>query len=255
MSSISLTKKQKGRIWHIELSTPEKRNVLGKESITRLTEIFQSLSEDLTVQVVVLSGQGPSFCAGGDLRWMILPEGSADTENFNSAGLLFNMFYTMDRCPVPLIGQVHGAVYGGGIGLVSVCDAVVAQTGTEFCFSELKLSLIPSVISPFVLKKLSLSKAQLYMLSAQKFSAEEAGGLVHFTGSEKDCADYINSLTDRILQFDRQAVKQVKDLLRKVAGQPVDQVKEYCVEALARRRKSSDAIAKMTRFLKAKDSK
>ena len=255
MSSISLTKKQKGRVWHIELSAPEKRNILNKESITRLTEIFQSLPEDLKVQVVVLSGQGPSFCAGGDLRWMILPEGSADTENFNSAGLLFNMFYTMNRCPVPLIGQIHGAVYGGGIGLVSVCDAVAAQTGSEFCFSELKLSLIPSVISPFVLKKMPLSKAQLYMISAQKFSAEEAEGLVHFTGSEKECEDYINSLTDRILQFDRQAVKQVKDLLRKVAGQPVDQVKEYCVEALARRRKSPDAIARMTRFLKAKDSK
>ena len=255
MSSIILTKRQKGKVWHIKLNTPEKRNVLGGESIARLTEIFQSLSEDLRVQAVVLFGEGPSFCAGGDLRWMMLPEGSADTENFNSAGLLFNLFYTMNHCPVPLIGQIHGAVYGGGIGLVSVCDVVAARTGTEFCFSELKLSLIPSVISPFVLKKLPLYKARLYMLTAQKFSATEAEGLVHFTGSEKECEGYLNSLTDRILQFDRQAVKQAKDLLRKVAGEPIDHVKEYCVEALARRRKSPEAIAKMVRFLKAKDSK
>ncbi|MCY4512828.1 MAG: enoyl-CoA hydratase-related protein [Bdellovibrionales bacterium] len=255
MSSISLTKKDKGRVLHIELNTPEKRNVLNGESISRLIEAFQSLSEDLTVQVVILSGKGPSFCAGGDLRWMLLPEGSADTENFNSAGLLFNLFHTINRCPVPVIGKIHGAVYGGGIGLVSVCDVVVSHTEAEFCFSELKLSLIPSVISPFVLKKMPLHKAKLYMLSAQKFSAEEAEGLVHFTGSEEECEDYINSLTDRILQFDRQAVKQAKDLLRKVAGQPIDQIKEYCVEALARRRSSPDAIARMTRFLKAKDSK
>lgn len=255
MSSIVLTKKQKGKVWHIELNTPEKRNVLGGQSISRLTEIFQSLSTDPIVQVVILSGRGPSFCAGGDLRWMILPEGSSDTENFNSTTLLFNLFHIMDRCPFPLIGQIHGAVFGGGIGLVSVCDVAVAHTGTEFCFSELKLSLVPSVISSFVLNKMPLHKARLYMLSAQKFSAREADGLVHFTGSGEECENYINTLTDRILQFDRQAVKQTKDLLRKVAGQPVEEIKEYCVEILAKRRKSPDALAKMTRFLKARDSK
>ena len=84
-----------------------------------------------------------------------------------------------------MIGKIHGAVYGGGIGLVSVCDVVVSHTKTEFCFSELKLSLIPSVISPFVLKKMPLHKFNLYMLSAQKFSSEEAEGLVHFTGLRK----------------------------------------------------------------------
>ena len=255
MSSIIVTKKQKGKVWHIELNTPNKRNVLGGQSISQLTETFQSLSEDPTVQVVILSGRGPSFCAGGDLRWMILPEGSSDTENFNSAALLFNLFHTMDRCPFPLIGQIHGAVFGGGIGLVSVCDVAVAHTETEFCFSELKLSLIPSVISPFVLKRMPLYKAKLYMLSAQKFSVEKAEGLIHFSGSEEECENYVNALTDRILQFDRQAVKQTKDLLRKVAGQPVEAVKEYCVETLAKRRKSSDAFVKMTRFLKAKDRK
>ena len=255
MSSIVLTKKNKGRIWHIELNSPEKRNVLNTQSISLLTEIFQSVSEDPVVHIVILSGRGPSFCAGGDLNWMILPEGSADTENFNSAGSLFNLFHTMDLCPLPLIGRIHGKVYGGGIGLVSVCDVAVAPAETEFCFSELKLSLVPSVISPFVLKKMPLSLAKAYMLSAQKFSAREAEGLVHFTGSKEECDSYISALTDRMLLFDRQAVRQTKALLTKVAGQPVEAVQEYCVEILARRRKSPDALRKMIRFLKAKTGK
>ena len=255
MSSVILTKKNKGRVWHIELNTPERRNVLNTESISRLTEIFQSVSEDPALHVVVLSGRGPAFCAGGDLNWMILPEGSADTENFNSSGSLFNLFQTIDLCPLPVIGRIHGKVYGGGIGLVSVCDLTSAPAETEFCFSELKLSLVPSVISPFVLKKMPLSRARAYMLSSQKFSAREAEGLVHFIGSKEECDNYINVLTDRMLLFDRQAVRETKALLRKVAGQPVEAVREYCVETLARRRKSPDAQRKMLRFLKAKTGK
>ena len=255
MSSVILTKENKGRVWCIELNTPDKRNVLNTQSISRLTEIFQSVSEDPVAQIVILSGRGPSFCAGGDLNWMILPEESADTENFNSSGSLFNLFRTIDLCPLPLIGRIHGKVYGGGVGLVSVCDVAVAEAETEFCFSELKLSLVPSVISPFVLKKMPLYRAKAYMLSAQKFSAREAEGLVHFTGSKEECDGYINTLTDRMLLFDPQALRQTKALLRKVAGQPVEAVHEFCVEVLARRRKSPEARKKMTRFLQAKAGK
>ena len=255
MSAVVLTKTHKGRVWNVELNRPEKRNALSAEIINRLTDIFQSVSEDPLVQLLILSGRGPSFCAGGDLRWLLLPADSSDTENLNSAGLLFNLFHKMDQCPVPLLGRIHGSVYGGGVGLVSVCDIVSARTGTEFCFSELRLALVPSVISPFILKKMPLYRAKAYMFSARKFSAEEAEGLIHFSGSGEECESYIKDLTDRMLQFDRQALRQTKDLLRKVSGSSVESLKDYCVGVLAGRRKSPSVAEKINRFLKAKGAK
>ena len=252
MSSVIVTKKQEGKIWFVELNTPEKRNVLTQDKIVKLTEVFASAYQDSLVQAIVLSGRGVCFCAGGDLNWMLLDEEKTDMENVNEVNILFKLFQTIDNCPVPVIGFVHGTIYGGGIGLVAVCDIVATQRDAIFCFSELKLSLIPSTISPFVLKKWPLYKVKEYMLTGKTFSPKEAQGLIHFEGSKEECENYIKEITDRMLQFDKQAVSQTKALLDTIYGRKVEEVKEYCVEALAKRRKSPSALERIKRFLRIK---
>ena len=254
MNKVNVQIEQDGKVCYVEINHSAKRNVLSAEIMKQLISVFQSFYRDPEIQVVILSGQGLHFCAGGDLRWMKLDQESSDIENLNDVNLLFKLFYTIYQCPVPVITSVQGSVYGGGIGLVATSDIVVAEEKAQFCFSELKIGLVPSVISPFVLKKMSYSKAQMYMLSAKIFSAQEAlqSGLVHFVGNEKTNKEHVNSLISNFLTFDRKALRKAKELLHFVPGRSIEDVKGYCIKVLAERRKSPEVMQKINRFLNKK---
>ena len=252
MSKIILTKTQQDKVWHIKLNHPEKLNVLGEAMLAQLTKVFQEAAKDSIIQTLILSGEGKSFCAGGDLSWLLLNDDASDIENINEVNHLFQMFNTLASLSIPTIAYIHGSVYGGGIGLTAACDIVIAEEDTEFCFSELKLGLMPSVISPFVLRKMSFSKAQALMLSAEKFSVEGCGNLVHFFGSKEKCKEYVKNLADRFSQFDKQAVQETKILIQKVFGTSPEESKNYCVESLAKRRKQPYVKEKIKKFLKLK---
>ena len=152
MADVVVTQKHEGKISHVELNSPEKGNALSLNMIRELIKFFQAVPKGPT-QAVLLSGQGAHFCSGGDLEWMKLKPETTDLENLNEVSLLYKLFHTMDKCPVPVTAIVQGSVFGGGIGLVSVCDIVLCHQAAQFCFSEIKLSLIPSVISHFVFEK------------------------------------------------------------------------------------------------------
>ncbi len=252
MSQVNISKMKDDKMVHIQLNLPEKRNVLTMEMILELTNVFSQLSQNKDIQAILLSGKGTNFCAGGDLRWLNLKLGSSDLENTQEVTNLFTLFDVMYACPIPIIGKVHGSVFGGGLGLVSVCDVVVAQRDAQFCFSELKLSLIPSTIAPFVLKKIPLSQAKELILSARVFTAEEAlkMGLIHFYGDGKECETYINNLIDRFLNYDQIALRQAKKLLNNIPSLSSDKVKEYCIQSLAERRKNPEVLKRITKFLK-----
>ena len=160
MSLLKVKKSKENQLVSIELNHPEKRNVLSLEMIRELTECLEQLAEDSQVQVVILSGAGINFCAGGDLNWMLLKEDTSDTENINQIKNLFYLLHCLDRFPLPIIGKIRGSAFGGALGLVALCDIVLAETKAQFCFSEIKLALVPAVITPFVLKKIPLSKSQ-----------------------------------------------------------------------------------------------
>ncbi|MEO7454457.1 MAG: enoyl-CoA hydratase-related protein, partial [Fimbriimonadales bacterium] len=131
----------------VTLNRPDVRNALDDKLIAGLTETFRSMGDDDLA--VVLKGEGKSFCAGGDLAWMQRSINYTEAENLADAQALGGLFLAIDDCPCPVIGQVHGAAFGGGVGLACVCDVVVAAEGTKFCFSEVKLGLSPAVISAF----------------------------------------------------------------------------------------------------------
>lgn len=251
---LKVTKSKDGKIYYLEINQPEKRNILSFEIIEKFISIFQNIKEDLNICAVVLSGKGAHFCAGGDLRWLKCDAEKADIENLNETDLLFKVFKDIYDCPVPVIANVQGSVYGGGLGLIAASDIVVADPQSKFCFSELKLGLVPSVISPFVLRKMTRSKAQAYMLSAQVFNAEEAlnSGLVHLVDNEDARQAYIHNLLSNLVTFDRQPMQQTKKLIHFVSGKSLEEVTDYCTQLLAERRKDPKVIEKINRFLNRK---
>lgn len=255
MTEIAVTEKQEGRISYVALNNPDKGNALSLSLIQELTVFFQGVSKS-SVQAVVLSGSGKHFCSGGDLKWLKIQPETTDLENLNEVSRLYKLFHTIDRCPVPVIGLVHGSVFGGGIGLASVCDIALCDKETRFCFSEIKLSLIPSVISPFVLKKIPLSQARYLMLSGKIFSASEALrlGLAHFIGGREECEKEAANFVDRFVKYNKTALKQIKELLHKVPYLNGEESKDYCVKALAERRKKPEVIGQIERFLKVKET-
>lgn len=257
MSEILIHKTKENRVVHLELNFPEKRNILSLEIIQSLTVQLQSLKEDPDIHLLILSGKGGHFCAGGDLRWMNLSKETSDMENVNQVNMLSKMFYTLDSFPLPVIGNIEGSVFGGGLGLTALCDIAIAHKNSQFCFSELKLALVPSLIAPFILKKVSASKARELMLSTRIFQVDEARdvGLVHFSGSANECETYTQNLILKLLNYDKVALKQTKKLLNTLPDLSSEKSREYTVQVLAERRKSPDVSKRIHRFLKSKAKK
>lgn len=257
MSVITLKKTQENKVCHIELNLPKKRNILSPEMIQSLTATLEDLSKDPDIYLLILSGKGDHFCAGGDLRWLALSEESSDLENINQVKLLSKMFYTLSHFPFPVIGKIQGSVFGGGLGLVALCDIVAAQENSQFCFSELKLALVPALIAPFVLEKIPSSKVKELMFSARVFKADEAQklALTHFTGTFQECESYTNKLIERLLSYDKTALKQTKKLLNTLSKLSREEARDYTAQALAERRKSPEVSKQISRFLKSRKVK
>lgn len=169
----------------VALNRPEVRNAFNEVVIDEFSRIFspdaggEALRPE--VKAVLLRGEGPVFCAGGDLNWMKKAVHFDYNENIRDTRTLTRMFALMNECPKPVIGAVHGGAIGGGVGLVSICDIVVAQADTQFSLSEVRLGVVPACIGPFVIAKIGASHARGLFVSAERFTAAKAKeiGLVH----------------------------------------------------------------------------
>ncbi len=218
----SLKIKTKEGIQCIILNRPEKRNALNPKMIGELLSFFKKQQWSSSTRVIMLSGEGKAFCSGADLKWM------ADESLFTSEELenLFSLFEAITLCPLPVVTLVQGFAVGGGLGLLSVSDVVIAEENTQFLFSETKLGLVPSIISPFVLKKIGLSQAKFLMLSALPFSARQAKeiGLIHFTGSQEKCDDFSEKLLKHFKELDGPAVSKTKKWLNFLGSLPFSRV-------------------------------
>ncbi|MBL7715113.1 MAG: enoyl-CoA hydratase/isomerase family protein [Bdellovibrionales bacterium] len=168
-------------VLEVKLNRPEIRNAFNEAMIEELTHVFQKEVLDESVRIVVLSGSGSHFSAGGDLNWMKKSVEMDHAGNLADTRRLSRMFASMNECPKPLIGVVHGAAIGGGVGMVSVCDIVIATEDTQFSLSEVRLGIIPACIGPFVVAKIGASHARGLFISAERFTAKRALeiGLIH----------------------------------------------------------------------------
>jgi methylglutaconyl-CoA hydratase len=204
---------------YVKLNRPKVRNAFHPEMIDELTKVFKNLGKNKNVRAVVLSGEGASFCAGADLEWMRSMAKYSRAENKKDAEKLFTMFETMEKLPAVLIGRAHGHVMGGALGLLAVCDVVVADEKTEFCFSEVKLGLSPAVISAFVKNKVSLTQMSRWFLTAEVFSSPVAKeiGLIHEIAVGVGVEEQTQKWLRQLLANGPEAVKETKKLLRKVS--------------------------------------
>ncbi len=203
---------QNGPVLYVTLDRPEVRNAFNDELIAALTETFTGL--DRSTRAVVLSGAGKGFCAGGDLQWMKKAADYTEEQNEQDAMKLAELFQSIVKCHACIIAKVHGAAFGGGCGLVASADVAVAQEGTKFSFSEVRLGLIPGTISTVVIPKIGSGNARAYFSTGEAFDAAVALriGLVHDVASEEQIDDVVSAKLKAVLSAGPEAVYKSKML-------------------------------------------
>lgn len=224
-------------ILEIALNRPEIRNAFNEKMIEELSRVFTREARDASVRAVVLRGNGPVFCAGGDLNWMRKSIELTLEGNLEDTLTLTRMFETMNEFPKPLVGVIHGAAIGGGVGLVSVCDIVLAEKETVFSLSEVRLGVVPACIGPFVTSKIGASRARALFISAERFKAEKAkeSGLVHEVfGTRAELDAHLKSLLGNLLECGPNAMAVAKQLVLDLTWPEKRARIPDCIEHVAR---------------------
>lgn len=208
----------------VTLNRPERHNAFDDELIRALSKALISMDTDPEVRVVVLSSTGKSFCAGGDLNWMKKAAHFTPDEAQRDAVELAGMMRLLNDMKKPTVARVQGPAYGGGVGLVAACDIALATFDAQFSLSEVRLGIIPAVISPYVIAAIGERKARRYMLTAERFSAAEAYriGLVHeIVPGEAELDEAVGELVDALLDNGPLALGECKALIKAVANRPI----------------------------------
>jgi methylglutaconyl-CoA hydratase len=207
----ALRSEQAGDVLRITMSRPEQRNAFDAALIQELAEAFSAVGE--AVRAVVRAGEGKSFSAGADVEWMRAAAALSSEENDADARRLRMMLESIDSCPAPVIARVQGHALGGGCGLVACSDIAVATPDTKFAFSEVKLGIIPAVISPFALAKIGAGAARRYFVTGERFDAETALriGLVHELAEDLDAA--VDALLEELRSAGPEAARHAKKLV------------------------------------------
>jgi methylglutaconyl-CoA hydratase len=211
---------------HVWLNRPEVRNAFNEEVISALRATFAALSLDDDLRVIVLGAHGKAFCAGADLNWMKAMAGYNWEENRADAQQLADMLWTLDQCPVPVVGRLQGDCYAGGMGLAAICDVLVAVEGATFCLSEARLGLLPATISPYVIRAMGAQASRRYMVTAERFSAAQAHamGMVHEVVAPEELDAKIEDLVRTLVANGPKAARECKRLVQDVSGAPINEV-------------------------------
>ncbi|HKC12502.1 MAG TPA: enoyl-CoA hydratase-related protein [Vicinamibacteria bacterium] len=236
------------RVW---LNRPETRNAFDGLMVTELRKTLFDLGSLDEVRVVVLGGRGPSFCAGVDLQWMKAAAGFTREENLREAQALADLFFTVYNSPKPIVARVQGAALGGGSGLVAASDIPVAALGTQFGFTEVRLGIVPALISPYVISKIGESAARELFLTGERFEAVRAAeiGLVRAAVPSEDLDAAVEGRVQELLQAGPRAVAEAKALIREVAWRRVEDIQRYTVERISDLRVSPEGQEGMRAFL------
>ena len=237
----------KNGVKEVWLNRPDLHNAFNAEMIQEMISVFESLKN---ARLVVLSGRGHSFCAGADLNWMKAMKDYSKEENFKDSKQLAKLFATINECEVPVIGRINGHALGGGVGLVSVCDYVVAVEEAMMGFTEVRLGLIPAVISPYCISKIGESNARAWMLSGERFSAAEAMrmGLVHELVGAGMLDARIMEIEKRFLAAGPEAAREAKKLVRGVVKN-LKGSEDYTCQMISERRISTEGQEGMRALL------
>ena len=251
MAYLHILSQRDGSIERLTLNRPDVRNAFNETMIAELTDWAHATAADAAVRAVVISGAGPTFCAGADVSWMAKTIAFTEAQNVEDALAASVMFAAVNRLPVPVIARVQGGAIGGGAGLTAVCDVVVAEEHAVFGFTEVKLGIVPAVISPFVLAKIGRSAARELFLTGRRFSAQHAQeiGLVHSVVRQDDLTTAVEAVLREVLASGREAMATAKALIGDVWPLTADEAAATTARALADRRASAEGQEGLRAFL------
>jgi methylglutaconyl-CoA hydratase len=234
----------------VTLHRPDVHNAFNDELIAEAIDVFSKIGPN--VRAVVLRGSGPNFCAGADLNWMSRMVAYTREENVRDSSQLAKMYAVLNECPAPVVGRIQGAAIGGGVGLVAVCDIAIAAPDAKFGLSEVKLGIMPAVISPYVIGKIGQSHSRALFLTGERFDAERALriGLVHRVAADLDGA--VAETLAQLRTSGPEAVRACKRLIAHVAASELVDAVPYTIDAIATRRVSREGQDGMKAFLEKK---
>lgn len=251
MNTIELLR-PRPEVAEVWLNRPEVRNAFNDEVIAELTQTFAQFAQEPQLRVVVLAARGKAFCAGADLNWMRAMADYNWAQNRDDAQKLADMLWTLDQCPVPVVGRLQGDCYAGGMGLAAVCDVLVASSAATFCLSEARLGLLPATISPYVVRGMGEQAARRYFVTAERFSAAQAQrmGLVHELCEPEALDARVAEIVATLMANGPAAVKACKQLVRDVAGQPLtSELRQETARRIADMRASDEGKEGVQSFL------
>lgn len=237
----------------VTMNRPEKHNAFNEKLVADLQEAFGHLARNPFVRAVVLTGAGKSFSAGADLNWMQEMANYSMEANLGDATRLADMLHALDSLPQPTVAKINGGAYGGAVGLIGACDVAIAVDDASFGITEVRLGLIPSVISPYVLRAVGPRQGRRYALSGERFDAAEALriGLVHRVERRKTFDASVNDIVERLVAGAPGAQEEIKALFRDIweLGRTGDTVRADTAQRIAKRRTTDEAREGMTAFL------
>lgn len=251
----NLRKIVEGPVATVELARPEVHNALSAGLIEEITRCFEELSADSSVRVVVLTGEGRSFCAGADISYMRDTARFSYEENVEDARALAAMFESVENCARPVVARVQGAAIGGGVGLVAASDIVVAAERARFSLSEVRLGIAPATIAPFVVPKVGVSQARALFLTSECIDARRARevGLVHEVVGEEDLDAAVGEKVVALLEGGPGAQAACKEIVREVATLERGKAKEAMARRIAELRTGEEGQEGLSAFLEKRD--
>ena len=241
-----------GPVATLWMNRPDLHNAFDESLIAELTAACLALDDDADVRIVILAGRGKSFSAGADLNWMKRAANNGLADNLNDARALAEMLRTLAEMRKPTIARVHGAALGGGMGLASACDICIAGERALFATSEVKFGIIPSAISPYVLRAIGARQATRYFQSAERISADRAReiGLVHEAVEAEQLDAKVQEIVGSLLQGGPLSQAAAKDLIRAVSGRPInDTLVDDTAHRIAHLRATPEAREGIAAFL------
>ncbi|HXP92727.1 MAG TPA: enoyl-CoA hydratase-related protein [Candidatus Binatia bacterium] len=246
-----LSLRRENGVARVILQRPDVRNAFNAELIGELRGAFEQLAGDDAVRAIVLEGAGTHFSAGADINWLRASIELTEIENEVDAAAMSTMLRTIDATPKAVIGKVHGAALGLGIGLVAVCDLAVAADDTTFGFTEVKLGIIPAVISPFAVAKIGYSHARALFLTGERFSAERAKaiGLIHATVPPVELESAVEGVLEELATAGPAAIGAAKRLLVSIRDATYDETHTITSGLIARQRVTDEAQEGLRAFL------
>src|SRR3989454_4146237 len=236
----------------VRLDRPEVHNAFNDALVQQITDTFIELGRNDHVRVIILGGNGKSFCAGADLNWMKRMVQYSHEENIEDARRLAGMYLAIAKCPKPVIARVHGAALGGGAGLVAACDIGIAVESVQFGFTEVKLGILPAIIAPFVIARVGPGRAREFFITGERFLAPVAlniGLIQHVAAHELALDALIDSKIAQVLTSAPGAIAAAKELIFGVAARNLESSLEFAADAIAQARTTPEGQAGMQAFL------